>query len=72
MATPDMNASEYLQMVLGDVLAKALSEVARERPSDPVQFVAEYLHQVSDATQSARASCARAARFCSNAKYVLE
>ena len=33
------------QEVLGDVLAKALSAVARERPDDPVQFVADYLYR---------------------------
>lgn len=33
------------QEVLGDVLAKALSAVAKERPEDPVQFVAEYLYR---------------------------
>ncbi len=43
----DLSGSEYLQQVLGDVLAKALSSVARERPHDPVQYVAEYLYKVS-------------------------
>ncbi len=43
----DLSGSEYLQQVLGDVLAKALSSVARERPQDPVQYVAEYLYKVS-------------------------
>ena len=43
----DLSGSEYLQEVLGDVLAKALSSVAQERPEDPVSFVAEYLYKVS-------------------------
>ncbi len=30
--------------MLGDVLADALSKVAKERPADPVQYVADYLH----------------------------
>ncbi|TRY73631.1 hypothetical protein TCAL_12959 [Tigriopus californicus] len=38
--------AEYLQDVLGDVLAGALSSVARERPPDPIQFVANYLYKV--------------------------
>ncbi len=42
----DLSGAEYLQQVLGDVLAKALSSVAQERPDDPVQFVAEYLYKV--------------------------
>ena len=28
---------------MGDVLAQALSAVAKERPADPVQFVADFL-----------------------------
>lgn len=36
--------SQYLQEVLGDVLADALSKVAKERPIDPIQYVADYLH----------------------------
>ena len=32
-----------LQDALGDVLAQALSAVAKERPADPVQFVADFL-----------------------------
>lgn len=36
--------SQYLQEVLGDVLADALSKVAKERPVDPIQYVADYLH----------------------------
>ncbi len=43
----DISGAEYLQQVLGDVLAKALSSVAKERPDDPVNFVAEYLYKVS-------------------------
>ena len=31
------------QDALGDVLAQALSAVAKERPADPVQFVADFL-----------------------------
>ena len=42
-----LSGSEYLQQVLGDVLARALSSVARERPDDPVQYVADYLYKVS-------------------------
>ena len=41
------SGSSYLQDVLGDVLAKALSSVARERPQDPIQYVADYLHNVT-------------------------
>ena len=37
-----------LQDALGDVLAKALSAVAKERPDDPVQFVADYLYRKHD------------------------
>ena len=40
------SGSQYLQDVLGDVLADALSKVAKERPSDPIQFVANYLHSL--------------------------
>lgn len=40
------SGAEYLQDVLGDVLAGALSSVARERPPDPIQFVANYLYKV--------------------------
>lgn len=36
--------SQYLQEVLGDVLADALSKVAKDRPIDPIQYVADYLH----------------------------
>jgi len=36
--------SQYLQEVLGDALADALSKVAKERPPDPIQYVADYLH----------------------------
>jgi len=35
-----------LKEVLGDVLAEALSKVARERPLDPIKYVADYLHSV--------------------------
>lgn len=42
------SGSEYLQEVLGDVLAGALSSVARERPRDPVQYVADYLYKVQE------------------------
>jgi hypothetical protein len=38
------SGSQYLQEVLGDVLAEALSQVAKERPTDPIQYVADYLH----------------------------
>lgn len=38
------SGTKYLQDVLGDVLAKALSAVARERPEDPVQYVADFLN----------------------------
>lgn len=38
--------SQYLQDALGDVLADALSKVAKERPIDPIQYVADYLHGV--------------------------
>jgi hypothetical protein len=34
-----------IQDVLGDVLAQALSNVARERPSDPIEFVADFLYK---------------------------
>ena len=37
------NGSEYLQEALGDVLAKALAAVAKERPQDPIQFLADFL-----------------------------
>ena len=40
------SGSQYLQDVLGDVLADALSKVAKERPTDPIQFVANYLHSL--------------------------
>jgi len=40
------SGSQYLQDVLGDVLADALSKVARERPTDPIQYVADYLHNL--------------------------
>ena len=40
------SGSQYLQDVLGDVLAEALSKVAKERPSDPIQYVANYLHSL--------------------------
>ena len=42
------SGSQYLQNALGDVLAEALSQVAKKRPSDPIQYVADYLHSVSD------------------------
>ena len=41
------SGSQYLQHVLGDVLAEALSQVAKRRPTDPIQYVADYLHSVS-------------------------
>ena len=41
------SGSQYLQHVLGDVLAEALSQVAKKRPTDPIQYVADYLHSVS-------------------------
>ena len=37
---------DYFQEVLGDVLAEALSAVARERPNDPIQYIADYLHSI--------------------------
>ena len=40
------SGSQYLQDVLGDVLADALSKVAKERPPDPIQYVANYLHSL--------------------------
>ena len=40
------SGSQYLQDVLGDVLAEALSKVAKERPEDPIQYVANYLHSL--------------------------
>ena len=36
-----------MQNALGDVLAEALSQVAKKRPADPIQYVADYLHSVS-------------------------
>ncbi len=45
--TDGKSGSQYLQEVLGDVLAEALSAVAKVRPKDPVQFVAEFLHERS-------------------------
>ena len=42
------SGSQYLQNALGDVLADALSQVAKKRPTDPIQYVADYLHSVSD------------------------
>ena len=41
------SGSQYLQNALGDVLAEALSQVAKKRPADPIQYVADYLHSVS-------------------------
>ena len=41
------SGSQYLQNALGDVLADALSQVAKKRPADPIQYVADYLHSVS-------------------------
>ena len=46
------SGSQYLQNALGDVLAEALSQVAKKRPSDPIQYVADYLHSVSDDDRS--------------------
>ena len=41
---PTVNVTLHpLQDALGDVLAQALSAVAKERPADPVQFVADFL-----------------------------
>ena len=42
------SGSQYLQNALGDVLADALSQVAKKRPTDPIQYVADYLHSISD------------------------
>ena len=42
------SGSQYLQNALGDVLADALSQVAKKRPADPIQYVADYLHSMSD------------------------
>ena len=36
----------YLQSALGDVLADALSQVAKARPEDPIRYVANYLHSL--------------------------
>lgn len=33
---------------MGDSLIQGLTEVAHTRPSDPVQFLAEYLHTIAD------------------------
>ena len=41
------SGSQYLQNALGDVLADALSQVAKKPPADPIQYVADYLHSVS-------------------------
>ena len=41
------SGSQYLQNALGDVLAEALSQVAKKRPNDPIQYVADYLHSMS-------------------------
>ena len=41
------SGSQYLQEVLGDVLAEALSKVAKERPADPIQYVANHLHSLN-------------------------
>ena len=40
---PNMSGGEYLQAALGDKLAKALAAVAKARPLDPLQFVADFL-----------------------------
>ena len=48
------NGAEYLQEVLGDILAQALSSVARERPKDPVQYVAEFLRNIVDKQEQKR------------------
>ena len=40
------SGSEYLQEVLGDILAQALSAVAKARPRDPIKFVADFLRDV--------------------------
>ena len=45
-SSQDSSGSQYLQEVLGDVLADALSKVAKERPQDPIQYVADYLHSL--------------------------
>ena len=42
------SGSQYLQNALGDVLADALSQVAKQRPPDPIQYVADYLRSVGD------------------------
>ena len=36
---------------MGDVLAQALSAVAKERPADPVQFVADFLLRKQEDTK---------------------
>lgn len=33
---------------LGDPLIKGLTEVANSRPSNPVKFLADYLHSIAD------------------------
>ena len=49
-----MSGSEYLQEALGDVLAKALSAVAKERPLDPIKFMAEFLYRTRSEEQTAK------------------
>ena len=48
--------SNYLQNALGDVLADALSEVAKKRPTDPIEYVANYLHSVSGSSKNPSSS----------------
>lgn len=42
------NQKKKKHPALGDPLIKGLTEVANSRPSNPVKFLADYLHSIAD------------------------
>lgn len=47
----------YLKKYFGNSLTQALAEVARVRPSDPIEYLAHWLYHYRDVTNAKEKVC---------------
>lgn len=49
--------TDYLKRCFGNCLAQALAEVAKVRPSDPIEYLAHWLHHYRKITKAQEEVC---------------
>lgn len=54
---PTRMETNYLKRCLGDCLAQALAEVAKVRPSDPIEYLAHWLYHYRKTAKAREEVC---------------